>query len=161
MTRHTIDVLTKKMVCSLGRYPAQMQTTADVAEVLCYQSIDHIHMENITTARRACDRCHGMHQPNRGVHPLPVEPSCPPGWRTGPVAMRPAAAAVRRAPAALMYTGAPARPKHWRRGPRGASADGCGAGSVGHYAAASASSLHGQRPTGVAEARKDDPQAEG
>src|SRR5438105_5064942 len=83
MTRHTIDVLTKKMVCSLGRYPAQMQTTADVAEVLCYQSIDHIHMENITTARRAGDMRQRMHQPNRGVHPLPAASSCPSGWRRG------------------------------------------------------------------------------
>ena len=54
-----------------------------------------------------------MHQPNRGVHPLPVEPSCPPGWRTGPVAMRPAAA-ERRAPATLVYT-AEASPLQPRR----------------------------------------------
>src|SRR5438874_13096544 len=77
------DVLTKKMVCSLGRYPAQMQTTADVAEVLCYQSTDHIHRENSTTARRAGDMRQRMHQPNRGVHPLPAASSCPSGWRRG------------------------------------------------------------------------------
>ena len=124
MTTHTIGVLIKKMVCSLWRYPARMQTTPSVAEVLCFTSIDHIHIENITTAWRAGDMRHWMHQPNRGVHPLPAGSSCPPGWRTGPVAMHPAAAAVRRAPATRVYTAAPARPRHWRRGPRGVGAAG-------------------------------------
>jgi len=94
MTTHTIGVLIKKMVCSLWRYPARMQTTPSVAEVLCFTSIDHIHIENITTAWRAGDMRHWMHQPNRGVHPLPAGSSCPPGWRTGPVATRPAAPAA-------------------------------------------------------------------
>ncbi len=58
MTTHTIGVLIKKMVCSLWRYPARMQTTPSVAEVLCFTSIDHIHIENITTAWRAGDMRH-------------------------------------------------------------------------------------------------------
>ena len=81
-------------------------------------------------------------------------------WAGGadPVTTRLAAVAGQRAPAALCAPALLCIP--------GTDAvvleeAGGSAGGVGHYAAASASSLQGQRPAGVAEARKDDPQTAG
>jgi len=83
------------------------------------------------------------------------------GWRSGPSDDASCRCSGTTSACSIVCPSAAVHPRHRRRGARGVDAAGGSAGGVGHYAAASASSLQGQRPAGVAEARKDDPQTAG